>query len=67
MTGKNLKITTFNPAVILDWILCVSINEDTQEVLILLFHRFDHVLKCGYVVGREAAINFIETTIESKE
>lgn len=67
MTQKDpLKITSFNPAILLDWVLCVSVDNETQGILILLFHRFDHVLRCGYVVGQDAAINFIESIIESK-
>jgi hypothetical protein len=48
-----------------DWILIVSLNENNDGIFIILFHRFDHVLRCHYVIGQEEAAAFIEHIIET--
>jgi hypothetical protein len=59
----NLK--SFEPVILKDWILIVSLNENNDGIFIILFHRFDHVLRCHYVIGQEEAAAFIEHIIET--
>lgn len=61
---KPRKISSFEPVLIKDWVLWVSIEKETEGVCIIMFHRYDHTLRCGYVIGKEQTAKFIENTIE---
>ncbi len=59
-----LKISSFEPVLIKNWILNLSIDRTTDGVCIIMIHRFDHTLRCGYVKGREEAAKFIEHIVD---
>lgn len=63
-TKKPPKISSFEPVIIKDWVLCVSIEKETDGVCIIMLHRYEHTLRCAYVIGKEETAKFIENTIE---
>lgn len=68
MTNPNNKIfniRSFEPVLIKDWILSVSVNPTNEGICIIMFHRYEHVLRCTYVIGQDEAAKFIEHIIET--
>lgn len=68
MTNPNnnlYKIRSFEPVLIKDWILSVSVNALNEGVCIIMFHRYEHILRCTYVIGQDDAAKFIEHIIET--
>lgn len=66
-TPKNniYKIRSFQPVLIRDWVLNVSVNSLNDGVCIVMFHRYEHILRCAYVIGRENATIFVEHILET--
>jgi hypothetical protein len=60
-----LIIKSFEPVLIKSWVLSVSLDEAREGILIVLFHRFEHILRCSYVTTKEEAAAFIEHIIET--
>lgn len=63
--NKIFQIKSFQPVLLYDWILNISINPATEGICIILFHRYEHTLRCAYVIGQDEATNFIEHIIET--
>jgi hypothetical protein len=51
------NFTSFNPAVIQNWILQVS--QSKQGICIVMFHRFSHKVQINYVKTRDEATQFV--------
>jgi hypothetical protein len=60
-----LSLKSFEPVLLKSWVLTISLNEANEGILIVLFHRYEHILRCSYVIGQEEAANFIEHIIET--
>ncbi len=61
-----LKIVSFEPVFMFDWVIKVSTTKPLIGICIIMFHRFEHCVRCGYVTTHEEAIDFIEFHIQSR-
>jgi hypothetical protein len=59
-----ILLKSFKPVFIKDWFLAVSLDETRNGILVILFHRYEHVFRCSYVIGQDEAAKFIEHIIE---
>jgi hypothetical protein len=57
------NFTSFNPAVVQNWILQVS--QSNQGICIVMFHRFTHKVQINYVRTRDEATQFVTCVLNN--